>query len=191
MEKSYHHGDLKTQLINTGLTMILEDGIEKVSLRKLAAACNVSEAAPYSHFRNKEELLHTIQDYVTQQLQTCLEEAYEAAEDKTSPLAILNIGKAYVLFFIRYPEYYAFLFSQSSVKIDLSMSPCTDDFGPFQFFREKAYFIYRNVGLHDDRIKFGIIAMWAKVHGLAAIASLRGVEKDFAWEDVLDNILVE
>lgn len=64
MEKKYHHGDLKTELIKAGLQMIQEKGIEKVSLRKLAAMCNVSEAAPYSHFKNKEELLFAIQEYV-------------------------------------------------------------------------------------------------------------------------------
>ena len=57
MEKRYHHGDLKTQLIKAGLRMIQEEGIKKLSLRKLAQVCNVSEAAPYSHFKNKEELL--------------------------------------------------------------------------------------------------------------------------------------
>ena len=40
-------------------------------------------------------------------------------------------------------------------------------------------------------LSYGIIAMWAKVHGIAAIASMQGVNRDFEWEDVLDKILVE
>ncbi|MDE6627619.1 MAG: TetR/AcrR family transcriptional regulator, partial [Lachnospiraceae bacterium] len=111
MDKKYHHGDLKIQLIKTGLHMIQEDGINKLSLRKLAKLCNVSEAAPYSHFKNKGELLIAIQEYITEQLQKCLEAAYERTEYSNSPIAILNMGKAYVQFFIRYPEYYSFLFA--------------------------------------------------------------------------------
>ena len=109
MDKKYHHGDLKIQLIKSGLQMIQEDGINKLSLRRLAQMCNVSEAAPYSHFKNKEELLIAIQEYVTEQLLKCLQDAYEKTEHCNSPIAILNMGKAYVQFFIKYPEYYSFI----------------------------------------------------------------------------------
>ena len=60
MDKKYHHGDLKIQLIKSGLQMVQEDGINKLSLRRLAQMCNVSEAAPYSHFKNKEELFFPV-----------------------------------------------------------------------------------------------------------------------------------
>lgn len=191
MKTKYHHGDLKVELIKTGLKMIQENGIEKLSLRKLSAICNVSEAAPYSHFKNKDELLFAMQEYVTQQLQNHLESAYENAEKEYSPNSILNMGKAYVLFFLQYPEYYTFLFVQPCIKIDLSMKSYKDSFSPFQYFKDKSYFVYRKMGLTDEKIKYGIIAMWAKVHGLAAIASMKYIEKDFEWENVLEKILVE
>ena len=41
---------------------------------------------------------------LTAQLQKCLEDAYESAEHRNSPEAILNMGKEYVLFFIKNPE---------------------------------------------------------------------------------------
>ena len=190
MEKNYHHGDLKVELVKAGLQMIQEKGIEKTSLRKLAAVCNVSEAAPYSHFKNKEDLLGAIQEYIEVQLQECLEKAYEDTEEKDSTVAILNMGKAYVLFFIEYPEYYTFLFTQPSTRIDLSINDNADDLAPFRYFKEKAYKVYRKEGMDDERIKYGIISMWATVHGIAAIASMKGVRKDFEWEDVLERILV-
>ena len=191
MDKKYHHGDLKIQLIKAGLLMIQEDGIGKLSLRKLAKICNVSEAAPYGHFKNKDELLIAIQEYVTEQLKKCLEDAFEKSECHNSPKAILNMGKAYVRFFIQYPEYYSFLFMQSCLKIDLSMNGEANNFEPFRYYREKTYLVYQNVGVNEERIKYGVIAMWAKVHGIAAIASMKGIEKDFEWEDVLDQILIE
>lgn len=36
-----------------------------------------------------------------------------------------------------------------------------------------------------------MIAMWAKVHGIAAIASMKYVKKDFEWEEILEKVLVE
>ena len=191
MNKKYHHGDLKTQLIKTGLHMIQEDGINKLSLRRLAQLCNVSEAAPYSHLKNKGELLIAIQEYITEQLQKCLEDAYQRTEHSNSPEAILNMGKAYVQFFIKYPEYYSFLFTQPCLKIDLSANSGANDFEPFRYYKEKAYLVYQSEGISEERIKYGIIAMWAKVHGVASIASMKGVNKDFEWEDILEKILVE
>ena len=52
--KSYHHGDLRNALIETGIELINEYGEEKLSLRKVATKCGVSNAAPYAHFKNKD-----------------------------------------------------------------------------------------------------------------------------------------
>lgn len=191
MKNSYHHGDLRNELIKAGIEMVQQDGIEKLSLRKLASVCGVSEAAPYAHFENKEKLLVAMQEYVTDQLLNYLKNAAESADNPDSPAAILNMGKAYVLFFINFPEYYNFLFTQPCVSIDLSMNDSPGEFLPFQYYKEKSYEIYRNEGLSEERIKYGIIAMWAKVHGLAAIASMKYITRDFEWEDVLDKILIE
>jgi len=190
MEKKYHHGDLKTQLISKGLMMIHTEGVGNLSLRKLAKMCEVSEAAPYSHFKNKEELLAAMSDYVSERLLECVQNAYESSEDTEEPRAIYNIGKAYIFFFLEHPEYFSFLFHQSDAKINLTISDAEDDFAPYRFFKEKAYQIYRQKGLDDEKIKYGIISEWATVHGLASIATIKGVQKDFEWEDVLDQIIL-
>lgn len=190
MEK-YHHGNLRNALIETGIEFINQHGEAQLSLRKVAAECGVSNAAPYAHFKNKSELLAAMQEYITQQLQTCIENAYEQTPEKDSRIAVLNIGKAYVMFFIDHPQYYQFLFTQPCVKIDLSFNESDNEFLPFKYYKEKSYSIYKNKGLSEERIKYGIIAMWAKVHGIAAIASMKYVERDFEWENVLEKILIE
>lgn len=63
-EKSYHHGDLRRALIETGIDFIKEKGEEALSLRKIAEMCGVSNAAPYAHFKNKDEFIAAVQRYV-------------------------------------------------------------------------------------------------------------------------------
>lgn len=46
----------RIKLVNT-------EGLHSFSLRKVATACGVSHAAPYSHFQSKEELLDAMQQY--------------------------------------------------------------------------------------------------------------------------------
>lgn len=56
-KQGYHHGDLKRSLIDAGLDLVREVGIEAISLRQLAERVGVSTPALYHHFRNKEALL--------------------------------------------------------------------------------------------------------------------------------------
>jgi len=53
----YHHGNLKEKLIQSAYDWISENGIEGISLRKIAKISNVSQTAPYRHFSSKEHLL--------------------------------------------------------------------------------------------------------------------------------------
>lgn len=191
MKKAYHHGNLKQELIEQGIKMVQQEGIEKLSLRRLATQVGVSEAAPYSHFANKNELLQAMQGHVTEQLMKCLQRAVENTDAPDSTDAVLNMGKAYVLFFMENPAYYGFLFAHGDIRIDLSMKENEENYPPFQYYRDMAYRVYRKEGFSEERIKYGVVAMWAKVHGIAAITSMKYVTKDFKWEEVLEEILVE
>lgn len=49
-EQSYYHGNLPTAMSEKGIELINKDGMNALSLRKVASVCGVSHAAPYSHF---------------------------------------------------------------------------------------------------------------------------------------------
>ncbi|PKH00581.1 TetR/AcrR family transcriptional regulator [Paraglaciecola sp. MB-3u-78] len=57
---SYHHGDLRSTLLNAANVLLKETGIESLSLRKLADKVGVSRTAPYHHFKDKNQLLCAI-----------------------------------------------------------------------------------------------------------------------------------
>ncbi len=56
----YHHGDLRASLVNAATQMLKEQGVEGLSLRKLADRVGVSRTAPYHHFKDKNQLLCAI-----------------------------------------------------------------------------------------------------------------------------------
>lgn len=58
--KSYHHGDLKNALIQAGIKILAEDGINELSLRKVAREAGVTHSAPYAHFADKQALIAAI-----------------------------------------------------------------------------------------------------------------------------------
>ena len=54
LKKSYHHGNLKEDLIEKGIEIINEMGEEKLSLRYVAKMCGVSNAALIHILRKKK-----------------------------------------------------------------------------------------------------------------------------------------
>ena len=57
---SYHHGNLRQTLLSAATQMIAENGIESLSLRKLADKVSVSRTAAYHYFDDKNDLLCAI-----------------------------------------------------------------------------------------------------------------------------------
>lgn len=53
----YHHGDLRRALLDAALTLIDIRGRAALTLRETARRVGVSEAAPYRHFSNLDNLL--------------------------------------------------------------------------------------------------------------------------------------
>ena len=55
--RPYHHGDLRHALIQAARAIVIRDGAQALSLRGVAREAGVSPAAPYHHFKDKQELV--------------------------------------------------------------------------------------------------------------------------------------
>jgi AcrR family transcriptional regulator len=56
-KRAYHHGNLRTALIDVARRLIVDRGPQGFSLVEAARLAGVSPAAPYRHFANREALL--------------------------------------------------------------------------------------------------------------------------------------
>ena len=184
MADGYHHGNLRQALIDAGIRLINENGEASLSLRKVAAACDVSHAAPYAHFKDKDELLDAMKNSVTDRFTSELEDAVKDAGSADE--ALIAMGRAYVSFFSRNPDYYMFLFGKQNIAAHLQMNKeDKDDYPPFLLLRK-----YYKMHLKENGIKLSVkeqeiemIKTWSIVHGMASIACMRGVKTSFDWNE--------
>ncbi|WP_195199519.1 TetR/AcrR family transcriptional regulator [Faecalispora jeddahensis] len=187
-QKSYHHKNLRNELIEKGIRLVNEEGLKAFSLRKAAAACGVSHAAPYSHFQNKEELLEAMQNYITDEFSAILEDTISEYGNRSDVLE--QLGKAYVVFFLKNPHYFSFLYTQSNMKIDLSFRQDKDrNYKPFEIFMDLALKRMDQADYPEEKRKDAVIALWSFVHGIASLATMKNVSYDEDWENKITDFM--
>ena len=184
MADGYHHGNLRQALIDAGIKLINRDGEENLSLRRAAAACGVSHAAPYAHFKDKEELINAIKESVTEKFMKELEDATEGCESADD--ALIYMGSAYITFFSKHPDYFVFLFGKQKITAHTQMNKENkNDYPPFLLIRQmyKKHLEEKNIELSEEEQEIGLIKVWSMIHGMASIACMKGVRTSFNWKD--------
>jgi AcrR family transcriptional regulator len=104
-KRGYHHGNLRAALVKATLRAIAEDGPDGFTLRDVARRAGVSPAAPYRHFRDKDELLAAVAGECAERLGATIDRA--VAEASHDPLdRFRHVGIAYVMFAYEHPEHF-------------------------------------------------------------------------------------
>ncbi len=93
----YHHGDLREALIAATRRLVMERGAENFTLADACRVAGVTTAAPYRHFRNKQEILEEIASRGFEQLMSKAM-AVVAEKGPGTLEAIIAMGQAYVAF---------------------------------------------------------------------------------------------
>lgn len=191
MSDKYHHGDLKTALIETGIKMISENGEDNLSLRKVAAECGVSRTAPYAHFEDKDDMIRAMQEHVTAAFMERLRPAASKVDEDPEE-SLRQLGKAYIKFFLEHPEYYTFLFARPMINVNLDIkSPAKSNYPPFALLREVVIKCNDKADekLSNQELEERLIRKWAGVHGMASIATMKGVTWSRDWEKEVERLI--
>jgi AcrR family transcriptional regulator len=105
---SYHHGDLRRQVLAAAAAVIAERGVAAVSLRDLARQAGVSHAAPSHHFGNRTGLLTAL-----------AAEGFERlAEELGAADGLKEMGVAYVRFALGHPAHFRVMFDADLLDAD-------------------------------------------------------------------------
>jgi AcrR family transcriptional regulator len=114
--RGYHHGNLKETLIRAALDLIARKGPAGFTFAEAARFAGVSPAAPYRHFRDRDELLAN----VALRGFTLFEAALSRAWNEGRPdvfAAFERLGRAYLEFARTEPAYYSAMF-EAGVPLD-------------------------------------------------------------------------
>ena len=107
--RGYHHGNLREALIRAALELIAQKGPAGLTFADAARFAGVSPAAPYRHFRDRDDLIANVALRGFQEFEAALARAWDGGRPK--PLtALQRLGEAYLAFARREPAYFAAMF---------------------------------------------------------------------------------
>ncbi len=116
--RGYHHGNLKEALVRAALELIAQKGPGGFTFAEAARVAGVSPAAPYRHFRDREELMADVARRGFEAFERALAGAWD--HGKPDPVSALDrLGKAYLAFASTQSAYYSAMF-EASIPLDSS-----------------------------------------------------------------------
>jgi AcrR family transcriptional regulator len=107
--RGYHHGNLKEALLRAALELIAQKGPGGFTFAEAARWAGVSPAAPYRHFRDRDELLASVALRGFHQFEAALSQAWDEGRPDVF-FALDRLGKAYLDFARAEPAYYSAMF---------------------------------------------------------------------------------
>jgi AcrR family transcriptional regulator len=175
--KPYHHGSLRSALIEASIALAREGGPDRVILREAARAAGVSHSAAYRHFADREALLAEVARFARSELAAEMRRRVNRAKDPRRRLRA--VGTAYVDFALAEPGLFRTAFTShpaTSRDTTNDQDPGGEDPSHTTAIGDP-YDVLGQIldeaqaaGLLDPRRRPGAeIAAWSAVHGLAGL----------------------
>jgi AcrR family transcriptional regulator len=166
--RGYHHGNLKEALLRAALELIAQKGPAGFTFAEAARWAGVSPAAPYRHFRDRDELLANVALRGFHQFEEALTRAWDEGRPDVF-FALDRLGRAYLDFARSEPAYYSAMFEAG---ISLADNPELREAGDraFAVLRAAAEKLCAQVPA-PNRPPALMVALhiWAMAHGIASL----------------------
>jgi AcrR family transcriptional regulator len=165
---AYHHGSLRSALVEASIALAREGGPDRVILREAARAAGVSHSAAYRHFADREALLAEVSRHARAELAAEMRRRVNRAHDPRKRLQA--VGTAYIDFSQSQPGLFRTAFtSHPATSQDDDRPDSSDTVEPYEILA-KVLDEAQAAGLLDARRRPGAeIAVWSAVHGLACL----------------------
>ena len=161
--KSYHHGNLKQELILCACKLCEENGYETLRMRSIAKESGVSQTAPYRHFETKESLYASVAMEGFKKLSkvTSIDTSQKVTKKK-----LIETSVNYINFGLENANTY-----------DLMFGTAVGDFSNYPKLLDCANATYENMRLSfaklandsEEIIAYKCITLWSMLHGLVGI----------------------
>ena len=173
--------EMEKFILDTAMKILLEDGIDNLSIRKIADVIEYSPTTIYIYFKDKEEILYALHNIAFDKFLS-FQKSIQFVDDPKERLKAH--GMAYIKFARENPEYYDLMFI-----LDSSFHKADCD-GKWDKGMESYELLKSNVKdamdagyLEEMNLDIAAFAHWAMVHGISSLFNKRGIMFPKAYLD--------
>lgn len=162
----YHHGDLRQTLIAAAYDLVNEKGADAFSLADACRLAQVSTAAPYRHFKDRDEILAEVSARGFEAM-TAMAVAAVEAQGEGTPEGIVAMGQAYVRFAVEQEGVFRLMFGGAPALEDSEQVVALGN-NCFGYLIQQIAAYCQTQGLEQDADEIAV-KMWTFVHGASAL----------------------
>ena len=184
--------DLRRAILDEARRLLIADGYERLSMRKIAAAVGCSATSIYLHFDGKDALMHALIDEGMEELYAALTAA-RAQAGAGAHAQLSALGHAYVRYGLSNPEYYEVMFQLHPERMARY---------PAESYRRAR----RNVEIFGEVLRAGAAdgalrvdttadiaagALWTALHGLVSLSLADRIDRRVAGPAFVDAAVAQ
>jgi AcrR family transcriptional regulator len=178
---------LREKILDAARELFVNEGIEKVSMRKVADKIGYTATTLYDHFDDKDAMLLAVceADFLA------LRKGFEKIAKIADPLERLRkLGTAYVEFALKHPSHYRLMFMTPHVHQknlpNENLIKGNPDQDAYAFLRETVSAVLEEGLIRDEYRDPDLVSqlLWSGVHGLVALHLIMGNDPWLEWRPV-------
>jgi AcrR family transcriptional regulator len=165
--KEREKGEMRQLIIKTAMDLFIDEGIDNVSLRKIAEKIEYSPGSIYSYFKDKGEIIHAIHTEGFEKLYAL----QKTLDGETNPIEKLSkMGEMYMKFALENPGYYDLMFIAKGVAAKI-FEKQEWDVGQrsYDYLRDTVKQCIEMGYMIETDTDAATFAIWSFVHGMASL----------------------
>jgi AcrR family transcriptional regulator len=174
---SYHHGNLREELVRVARELARVDGAEAIGIREATRRAGVTARAAYRHFADRDALVRAAALSVLDDIAVAIAARQVDAADGEALLT--TVGEGYIAFALDEPGWFDVAFFALGDLLD-STGPT-----PYTLLTDALDALVAEGRLEADRVDSAALTCWSGVHGFATLTS-RGPLRPLPRETVDD-----
>ncbi|MFL6244736.1 MAG: TetR/AcrR family transcriptional regulator [Thermoanaerobaculia bacterium] len=175
--------EIRTRILDAARELFANEGVESVTMRRIADRIEYSPTAIYFHFRDKDALLAELCDC---DFRAFAQEFIAIAQIADPVERLRAAGQAYVSFGLKNPSHYRLMFMTPKTTEASTLAKGNPEEDAYAFLKLIVVELMEKGRFRDDLTDIDLAAqvIWSAVHGLVSLEIAKCKDEWVEWRPV-------
>ena len=179
--------EIRTRILDAARELFVSEGVESVTMRRIADRIEYSPTAIYFHFRDKDALLAELCDYDFR----AFSQNFAAVARIPDPVERLRqAGRTYVEFGLKHPSHYRLMFMTPKSAEAKTIEKGNPEEDAYAFLKAILADLKKEGHLRDELgdVELAAQVIWSAIHGLVALEIAKCNDTWVEWQPVEERV---